>query len=384
MTNKLKDFKYNDDIDCFVLNLEGTDIYIDNDRIDSLTQKCDIKRKDDWTVDKKTNLWMAHSNRGTKRYLLQLLYPEFNTKKVVFKNENINDYRRENIKFIVKKVLVPEFIEPDNILQYGDPVMIDAGKYAGHWRNMYWLVECDETKYYIMDVEGGKFKFNVDDLQKVLHIPDFEIDKRPIWYIGNNGYIMTSQKNKYKYLHHLITGHNGNGQGITSIKHLNKDKLDNRKENLEIFTNIKKEKVLPKHVTYYNVCYNKKNNSYHQFYRIEGHPQLNKIWSSSKSKTITIEQKLKDTLNKLNELNKLDELNKLNKTTVTADKIFPKYIFTSTMKNKLQLVLDHKTSDIYYNCKMVMKTNDMDNELNKFMERIKIKYGPEFVDYINN
>jgi hypothetical protein len=51
--------------------------------------------------------------------------------------------------------------------------------------------------------------------------------------------------------------------------------------------------IMRKYVVYYNECYNKEKNSCREFFKVEKHPKLDKIWISSKSGKIDIKEKLK-------------------------------------------------------------------------------------------
>ena len=65
---------------------------------------------------------------------------------------------------------------------------------------------------------------------------------------------------------------------------------------------------MPKYVYYAKEYRNQDKTNYREFFRIEKHPNLEKkSWSTSKSNGISIQDKLKQAINKLEELNKIQK-----------------------------------------------------------------------------
>ena len=142
------------------------------------------------------------------------------------------------------------------------------------------------------------------------------------WYFHPNGYIQGSNN---LYMHQVITGCYGNGQGTMniSVDHKDRNKLNNCFDNLKIATRkeqqentksadgerkarSKSAKPLPdgitndmmkKYIVYYKECYNKEKNLYREFFKIEKHPKLEKPWIGSKSNKISIIDKLTEANN---------------------------------------------------------------------------------------
>ena len=79
--------------------------------------------------------------------------------------------------------------------------------------------------------------------------------------------------------------------------------------------------MIPKYVGYYKECYNYERKLWREFFKIESHPLQTKIITSSKSKKITIQQKLQEVQEHLNKLNQ--QLLFQENTDVSMDIILP-------------------------------------------------------------
>ena len=159
-----------------------------------------------------------------------------------------------------------------------------------------------------------KFIFDKDDEEKV---------KSKFWHCTSAGYISSSQyidgKEKQLLLHRLVMNcleFPGKG-AAESVDHINRNPLDNRKENLRIVSqteqNLNQKKKprnvvqlpencgiepneIPKHIWYI-----KPNGGHGDRFAIEFKTE-NLVWKSSSSKKISLKEKLNQAKEKLDEL----------------------------------------------------------------------------------
>ena len=126
--------------------------------------------------------------------------------------------------------------------------------------------------------------------------------------------------------------------------------------------------MIPKYVYYCKECYNKEKNSYREFFKVEKHPKLDKIWISSKSGKIDIKEKLKSA-NKI-----VDDLEK-NIYPTKENKLLPKYITIKNIRGNDTLVFDKRDNNGRYNLRMKLKENYiLNDELKNFKQMIRNKY----------
>ena len=98
----------------------------------------------------------------------------------------------------------------------------------------------------------------IGDKAALIDIGDVDFCKKHNWRISNKGYVTTTINRKSKHLHRLIMS----PMPQEEIDHINRDKLDNRKENLRIcdrLTNMQNRGVNKNSSTGYNgIYFNKK------------------------------------------------------------------------------------------------------------------------------
>jgi hypothetical protein len=335
-----------------------------------------------------------------KKTLIEILFNIDNYKKVKFINNDTDDYRFNNLQIKLRDII--KFNEPPNvtILEYGTPKLISAGAYSGQYRNMYWKVkDLNNNEYYIMHINNDTFtKFSSTSLNKILNFEDC----RPSWYLNLNGYIASSFKindeKKCIYLHQYIMDvhFDDNTDMKKTVDHINRDKMDNRRENLR-FANMSdqnsnrdkkkrqqnacelpngiKQSDLPIYVCYNKRCYDKENNSWREFFTIENHPKLDKTWATSKSNTISIKEKLNQAKIKIKHLNGEITDEEYKKITEPEFKLFKGLRLTIDKKyNKYKFDYENRTIKPSINYKMILTHNDLQLMIDKMIDLINNKY----------
>ena len=356
--------------------------------------------KDNFEFNESEKLWYYNKYKSKER-LINILFADKKFTDIKFKNNDYNDYRLENIDFIEDK-FENKFNAPENyeIVKTGTSHLIKEGKYANQYRNMYWKVkDKDNNIYYIIHIKDNIYtKISKRDINKVLNFKDI----RPIWYLQNNGYIATTihnnSKQKVYYLHQLIMDvHDENLTNFEkTVDHINRDKLDNRQNNLRLVNmsiqNANRDKAtrrcdaidlpegikqedIPKHIVYRKEILDKDTGKFREYFYTCNHPNFSDNWSSSKSQKINIKEKLKQAKLKIQEIEGLITTKQYNKESGLNNKItFPKYIRLINNKDKNQLCFDARIDNKRYNLKSVCKTDNIEEELDKFIILVNKKY----------
>ena len=196
------------------------------------------------------------------------------------------------------------------------------GQSAGKEKNHYWIVrhKYSGNEYAIMYCDVSTLtKVNSDKIHGVMEV------NKSWFYHEKTGYVITHHESST--LHAFIMGHTSAGKGSLSVDHINRQKLDNRRENLRICNQsdqnrnmmVRKSKEprvirdgfttndLPKFITYNTEKL--PSGSVREFFRIEKHPRQvasesgKKQWTGCKGSSMDIYQKFDEALKMLKSLN---------------------------------------------------------------------------------
>lgn len=178
-------------------------------------------------------------------------------------------------------------------------------------------VEYNDTQYIVGKLQvKDNYKYFVIDKEEFIKINNIKLHIQTVHYVAHSVYVDNIKKELY--LHNIIMNRYGfPGKGATeTVDHINRNPLDNRKENLRIITqseqnmNQKKKKRtvilpedseltaddIPKHVWYV-----KANGDHGDRFAIEFKTE-DIVWKTTSSKKVSLKDKLDQAKEKLEEL----------------------------------------------------------------------------------
>ena len=378
---------------CGVLDFSGRKYYVDIEGFNKFSVF--DKRFSFINTDDKYPSYLHNYKRFS---LLEFLF-NFNSSNItyVFKNNNEYDLRKTNVDIYhnYHEIVKGKY----KIIEYIQGHYIELGIDSYVMKNPLWKVlnENNEEEL-LMYCEKDTLTKICDKSYKCLL--DYELKhqgKKLTFYIHQNGYICCAIG---LYIHQIITGCYGNDKGTKeiSVDHKDQNPLNNSFDNLHIATRQEQEKntkgimegtkrarnhnakILPegitsdmflKYVIYYHEWLNKDETKFREYFKIEKHPKLDKIWIGTKSNKVPILEKLR-VANKVVE----DLKNNIYPANIKENDVLPKYITIKVERGKPHLIFDKKDNDgNRLNLRMVLQPDYvLEKYLEVFIKKIKEKY----------
>ena len=364
---------------CGVLDFSGRKYYVDIEGFNKFSVF--DKRFSFINTDDKYPSYLHNYKRFS---LLEFLF-NFNSSNItyVFKNNNEYDLRKTNVDIYhnYHEIVKGKY----KIIEYIQGHYIELGIDSYVMKNPLWKVlnENNEEEL-LMYCEKDTLTKICDKSYKCLL--DYELK--------HQGKKLTF------YIHQIITGCYGNDKGTKeiSVDHKDQNPLNNSFDNLHIATRQEQEKntkgimectkrarnhnakILPegitsdmflKYVIYYHEWLNKDETKFREYFKIEKHPKLDKIWIGTKSNKVPILEKLR-VANKVVE----DLKNNIYPANIKENDVLPKYITIKVERGKPHLIFDKKDNDgNRLNLRMVLQPDYvLEKYLEVFIKKIKEKY----------
>jgi hypothetical protein len=307
-------YSTNEELNCGVIEYNGKTFLVDFNDKDRI-----INFNKSFVFANETDSYPSYTYNYKRFNYLDFIF-SFSKESVhyVFKNNNKLDLRRCNVE--IYHWYHKNIAEKYEVIEYFNGHYLTMGQDANIMKNPIWKVKENEKEYLLMYCEKDTLcKLCVESYKKIL---DFEIDKncgkKITWFKLHNGYIMGSNN---LYIHQIITNCYGNGAGTKniSVDHIDQNPLNNTLENLRIATRKEQEQnskgikqgtkrerkssakdlpegitqdMLKKYVVYYQEWLNKEHTREREYFKVEKHPKLDKIWIGKKSNKISIQEKL--------------------------------------------------------------------------------------------
>jgi hypothetical protein len=374
---------------CGVLDFSGKKYYVD---IEDFNKFAVFDKKFSFiNVDDKYPSYLHNYKRFS---LLEFLF-NYNSSNItyIFKNNNEYDLRKSNVDIYHK--YHDTVNEKYKVIEYIQGHYIELGVDSYVMKNPLWRVlnENNEEELLMYCEKDILTKICVKSYKCLL---DYEsvINKKLTFYIHQNGYICCAIG---LYIHQIITGCYGNGKGTkeVSVDHIDQNPLNNSFHNLRIASRQEQEqntkgimegtkrarnhnaKKLPegitadmisKYVIYYHEWLNEKEKKSREFFKIEKHPKLDKIWIGTKSNKISI-------LEKLRSANKIVEDLKKDIYPIGIVNELPTHITIKIERGKPHMIFDKKEADKRLTLRMVLPEEySLEAQLDIFIKKIKTKY----------
>jgi hypothetical protein len=351
------------------------------------------------TEEKLYPYYLRHNQKIS--YLEHMFKYDSSNIKYIFKNNNNFDLRRENIT--IYHNYHEHIISKNEILEYTLGHYIENGKDAYVIKNPMWKVKENCNEYWLMYCETDTIiKLCCESYQKILDYENKNTDSKKLtFYKCGNGYIQAHiDTHKILYIHQIIMNCYGNGKGTNyvSVDHIDQNPLNNTLKNLRIATRKEQEQnskgikegtkrerkhnakdlpegithdMMKKYVVYYHEWLDKEHTKKREFFKVEKHPKIDRIWTTTKSEKVTIQDKL-------NQANKLVDDLENDIYPEKEETHLPKYVSLVNMRDKQHLVFEKRIENKRLGVKMVLPEEyDLQEQLEKLNDKIKEKYEEE-------
>lgn len=390
-------YSFDDELKCNIIRYKDRKYCIDCDDFMKI-----LNFKKNFIYDE--NVDYPSFNANYKKYfLIEFLYGfDIENTNYVFNNNNKYDLRKSNV-FPYHKYH-NEIEKNHKIIKYIPGHINELGNSANQMKNPLWIVEENGENIILMYCEKNTIiKLCEKSYKKILEFEE-RINEKLTWYLLLNGYVCSRipKDGIILYIHQIITDCYGNGKGTTniSVDHIDRNPLNNTYDNLRIATRKEQEqnskgiisgtkrerqktaRTLPdgieqsmmrKYVVYYYNVYNKEKNLSREYFRVEGHPKLEKIWETTKSEKVSIMEKLQQANKVVDDLEN-DIYPEKNQ------RELPKYVSIAFSRNKEHLYFDKRVDGISKNLKMVLPNEyDIEEQVKIFNNKIKEKYDGESI-----
>lgn len=313
--NKQAKYLFDEEKNCGIINYNEKIYYMDFKDLFSI-----INFDKKFTFYNEDDLYpYYHYNEQKINYLMFLYNFKQHNVDYIFINENPFDLRRSNVEFY--HIFHKHIIKNYNVMEYIPGHFSKNGVDPYYMKNPIWRIKDNENEYLLMYCEKNTIiKLCQKSLDKIIEFENEKNNGKKLTFHKHiNGYILSS--NNSLYIHQVITECYGNGQGTIniSVDHIDRDPLNNTWDNLRIATRKEQEqntkgikngtkrarktsaKPLPngitqdmmrKYVVYYQEWLDKDKTKQRQFFKIEKHPKLDKIYVGTKSNKVSILEKL--------------------------------------------------------------------------------------------
>ena len=317
-SNTNNEYIYNKTENCYSIKFGNINIIIDPEQytiLQNLNKRLIYNSLDDY----------PYYNKNYKKYdILTILY-KYKKNNLVYHFINNNKYDLRSNNVIIHHQYNDIINKDFDIIKYIPGHYVDNGKDAYFMKNPIWMTKNND---YLMYCEPGKLCILCEKSYQLIKDYEKALNKPITYYYLQNGYIAHADN---LYIHQIIMNYHGNGKGTKngSVDHKNRNRLDNRLDNLEITTHQQQQAnkvgsiegtkrkrktsakplpdgltqdMMPKYVVYYREMYNKEKQLSREFFKIEKHPKLTKPLAGSKSNKLTILEKLEQIKQKLQQL----------------------------------------------------------------------------------